>query len=325
MKNFFLVLILQIFIAQFVLIDHCWGQGLLKVKVQPFSLVEHKKVRLGDIAVITGDEPELVEAAQSIVLASAPLMNRSIFMGKGLIKKALLKNGFDLKTVNLFLPDKIIVKNKLIRISKDKVEEAIREYIYKNMPWRKEQIAITQIDLKEDIFLPSGEIDQKISVKENSSFIGKVPLYLEFKVNGKVFKRKIIKANIKVLMPVVLTKASLKRNQIISESDIYIEKKWLSKVSSGLYTSIDEVIGKEIKRNIKAGQPLLRSQLKIPAVIKRGNKVTILAETNTLKITTTGIAGENGTKGQTIKVKNLVSNKIIYARVVNSTTVKVDF
>lgn len=325
MKNFFLVLILQIFIAQFVFSDHCWGQGLLKVKVQPFSLVEHKKVKLGDIAVITGDEPELVEVAQSIVLASAPLMNRSIFMGKNLIIRALLKNGFDLKTVNLFLPDKIIVKNKLIRISKDKVEEAIREYIYKNMPWQKEQIAITQIDLKEDIFLPSGEIDQKISVKGNSSFIGKVPLYLEFKVNGEVSKRKIIRANIKVLMPVVLTKTFLKRNQVISENDIYIEKKWTSKVSSGLCTSIDEVIGKEIKRNIKAGQPLLRSQLEIPADIKKGNKITILAETKTLKITTMGIAGENGTKGQTIKVKNLGSNKIIYARVVNSTTVEVDF
>lgn len=325
MKKIFLVLMLQIIFAQFAFSDHCWGEGLLKVKVQPFSLVEHKKVKLGDIAVITGDEPGLVEAAQSIVLASAPLMNRSIFMGKNRIIRALLRNGFNLKKVNLFLPDEIIVKNKLIRISKDKVEEAIREYIYKNMPWQKEQIAITQIDLKKDIFLPTGKIDQKISMKENSSFIGVVPLYLEFKVNGKVSKRKIIKANIKVLMPVVLTRASLKRNQIISENDVYIEKKWISKVSSGLYTSIDEVIGKKIKRNIKTGQPLLRSQLEIPADIERGNKVTILAETKTLRITTLGIAGENGTKGQIIKVKNLGSNKIIYAEVISSNTVKVDF
>ncbi len=301
------------------------GNGLLEINVQSFTLVKSHKVRLGDIARITGDEPDVVKTVQSIVLASAPALNRSIIMGKNLIKKALLRNGFDLKEVKFVFPEKITIKNKLTRISEDEVKKAIREFIYKNMPWQKDQAKVTKIDYKGDIVLPDGEIQQEIIAKENSSFIGKVPLVLEFKRNGKVLKRKKINPIVEVLMPIVLTKVSLKRGQIISRNDVYIERQWKSKVSANIYNSEDDVIGKKATRNIRAGQPLKKSLLEIPEDISRGDKVTILAESKTLKITIPGIARENGKKGEIIKVKNIDSKKIIYARVIDSTTVKVDF
>ena len=324
-KNFYLTFILQIFIAQFALNAVCWGNGLLEVNVHSLSLVEHKKVRLGDIAEITGDEPEVVKAVQSIVLASAPTLDRSIIMGKGLIRKALLKNGFDLKKVKLASPQRITVKSKLARITEDEIKESIRKYIYKNMPWQKDQAKVTQIDYKGDIVLHGGEIQQKIIAKENSSFIGKVSLILEFKINGKILKRKKINAHVEVLMPAVLAKISLKRGQIISRSDVYVERQWKSKASENIYNYEGDVIGKKMTRGIKAGQPLKKSLLEIPEDISRGDKVTILAENKTLRITVPGIAGENGIRGETIKVKNINSKKIIYARVIDSTTVKVDF
>jgi len=324
-KKFSLIFILQIFIAQFALNAVCLENSLLEVNVHSVSLVEHKKVRLGDISQITGDEPDIVKAAQSIVLASAPILNRSIIMGKDLIKKSLLKNGFDLKEVKLIFPEKITVKNKLTRITEDEIKESIREYVYKNMPWQKDQAKVTQIDHKGDIVLPGSEIQQNIIAKENNSFIGKVPLILEFKVHGKILKRKKINAVLEVLMPAVLAKVSLKRGQTISRNDIYTEKQWKSKTSENIYDYEGDVIGKKVTRGIRAGQPLKKSLLKIPEDISRGDRVTILAENKTIRITVPGIAGENGRKGKTIKVKNIDSKKIIYARVLDSATVKVDF
>lgn len=325
MKNFYLVFSLQIFIALFALNTVCMGNGLLKVNVQSFSLVESHNVRLGDIARITGDEPDVVKAVQSIVIASAPVKDRLLIIGKSLIKRKLSKNGFDLKKVKFAFPEKITVKNKLTRISEDEVKEAIREYIYKNMPWQKNQAKIAQINYKGDIVLPDGEIQLKITANENSSFIGKVPLILEFKVHGKVLKRKRINPIVEVLMPIVLTRVYLKKDHIISINDTFVDRQWKSKVLSKFFTSKDEVTGKKVTRNIKAGQPLMESFLKIPDDISRGDRVMILAETKTLKVTSPGIAGESGKKGETIRVKNIDSKKIIYARVIDSTTVKVDF
>jgi flagella basal body P-ring formation protein FlgA len=44
-----------------------------------------------------------------------------------------------------------------------------------------------------------------------------------------------------------------------------------------------------------------------------------------MKITTTGLSEEDGAEGSTIKVRNLTSNKIIYARVIGDAKVRIDF
>lgn len=324
-KKISLIFILQLILIPLHINVHSRENDFLKVDVQPLSFIDHKMVKLGDIAHITGKNDRIIKSAKSIVLSRSPVLNRSIFLGKDLIEKAILKNGFDLKEIKLIFPQKIIVKNKITIISEDEVKKTLREYIYKNMPWRKDQVEITQIGFKGDISLPGGKIVQKITSKGNSSFLGKVPLYLEFLSDGKILKRKKVNIEIRVLMPLVLARAFMKKNQIISENDIYIEERWVSKISRNFYTSKEEVLGKKLKRAIKAGQPLFEQILVIPADIARGNKVTILVETRNLRITAPGIAREEGRKGQIIKVKNLDSNKIIYAKVRDNTTVQIDF
>lgn len=53
--------------------------------------------------------------------------------------------------------------------------------------------------------------------------------------------------------------------------------------------------------------------------------VTILAESGDLKVTVTGMVLERGYLGEVIRVQNLMSKRRIYARVINSSTVMVDF
>lgn len=330
MKNnhntkFVSILTLLFFIVQFPFQPPCWGDSLLKVKVETFSLVKNKKIKLGDIAKITGNEPKMVQAAKSIILISAPSMDRAIFIGKGLIKRSLSRNGFDLKKVKFIFPNRIIVKNKLNRISEKEIKESIRNYIYNHMPWDKNQVEIAKIDFKGEILLPNGEITQKITSKNHGSFIGKFPIFIEFIVDGKKVRRQKINVQMEVLIPVVLSSINLKRNQIISEKDIYIKKQWVSKNSPKMLTSFNKVIGKRLKKNLQAGEPLFGSFLEIPAVIAKGKKVTILVETKNVRITTQGIAMEAGKQGQVIKVKNIGSNKVVYARVTNNSTVRIDF
>lgn len=323
--KFVLISTLLLFIIQFPFLPPCWGDSLLNVKVKTFSLVKNKKIKLGDIAKITGNEPRVVKAAKSIILISAPSMDRAIFIGKGLIKRALSRNGFDLKKVKFIFPHKIIVKNKLNRISEKEIKESIRNYIYNHMPWNKNQVEIAKIDFKGKILLPNGEITQKITSKNHGSFIGNFPVFLEFMVDGKKVRRQKINVQMEVLIPVVLSRVNLKRNQIISEKDIYIEKQWVSKNSPKMLSVFNKVIGKRLKKNLQAGKPLFGSFLETPAVIAKGKRIIILVETKNVRITAHGIAVEAGKQGQIIKVKKIGSNKVLYARVSNESTVRIDF
>jgi flagella basal body P-ring formation protein FlgA len=60
-------------------------------------------------------------------------------------------------------------------------------------------------------------------------------------------------------------------------------------------------------------------------IVDRGDMVTILAESGDLRVTVPGRVLERGYLGELIRVQNSMSKKKIYARVINNSTVMVDF
>jgi flagella basal body P-ring formation protein FlgA len=65
--------------------------------------------------------------------------------------------------------------------------------------------------------------------------------------------------------------------------------------------------------------------VEVPPLIRRGDVVRIIAESNTFRISTKGEAKEDGGKGERIRLVNLRSKKNIYAEVVDPGTVRVQF
>jgi flagella basal body P-ring formation protein FlgA len=70
----------------------------------------------------------------------------------------------------------------------------------------------------------------------------------------------------------------------------------------------------------------LRADLiELPPLVKRGDLVMIVAESNGFKITTLGEVKKTGRLGERIPVANMDSKKILQARVIDANTVQVDF
>jgi len=65
--------------------------------------------------------------------------------------------------------------------------------------------------------------------------------------------------------------------------------------------------------------------LKMFPLVRRGKMVRIILESGPLTVLTSGQSQEDGARDDLVRVKNLSSSKIIYARVVDDNTVKVEF
>ena len=63
----------------------------------------------------------------------------------------------------------------------------------------------------------------------------------------------------------------------------------------------------------------------MPPVIRKGDVIQIVAETAALKLTTQGVAKEDGGIGERIRIVNTNSSKVIYARIMDAHTVSVQF
>lgn len=88
---------------------------------------------------------------------------------------------------------------------------------------------------------------------------------------------------------------------------------------------VDDILGKVLKRNAVAGTVITASLLDDPILIQKGEMVTIIVENRRLLVQAKGKALEKGRMGETIRVKNVSSEKEIFAKVVGENTVNVSF
>jgi len=170
-------------------------------------------------------------------------------------------------------------------------------------------------------------LDALTSSRHNSNreLVGQIPFAVSFDVNGKPYKRVWATVTIEVLAEVVVTKKPLGRHKPITEDDITVLKMDLAKVPSDVITDPEVVLGKRTKRAIGSSTVLRANQVEFPPLVKRGDVVVIIAETQSFKITALGQVKKKGAIGDRIPVINFESKKVLYARVVDSNTVKVDF
>jgi flagella basal body P-ring formation protein FlgA len=298
---------------------------LIRIRVLPNVQINGEDILLGKIAGIEGHDRLLVQKLSSIVVARAPLPGESRTLEKKAFKLRLKQNGINLSQLALHIPAKVVVTRNYIEISRDKIKMLVSDYIQKNIIKDNADGSIKDIRVADSLQLPNGRITFKVIPPRNRDLLGKIPFSVHFDVNGKFYKRVWATATVEVLAEVVITKKPLGRHKPITEDDIELLKMDLAKLPSGVITDPEAVLGKRTKRAIGAKTVLRADQVELPPLVKRGDVVVIIAESGGLKITAMGQVKKKGRLGESIPVMNYDSKKILYGRVLDSSTVKVEF
>lgn len=202
------------------------------------------------------------------------------------------------------------------------IQDAVQSFVQASLdPAGQYQISSAQIDPRLqlaacnenlDIFSQSGEI------KPGRNTVG---IRCPGVNNWTIYSTVAVKSFGQVL---ILTK-QLSRNDRVSPEHITTELRDTSTLQRGYLTDAADILNQQATRVIPVGSVLYKSQFTAPTLIKRGERVSIQSGKAGLLITSTGVAMMDGTQGQQISVKNVSSQRIIQATVVNSGLVNVFF
>jgi len=302
-----------------------FAAGGICIRVSPSTLVDADSVYLGKIATIEGDDPLLVDRLSRIVIGRAPLPGSTYEYDAADLNRRLKQNGFDPADLALQIPPKVVVKRSLIVMSQEKMKTLVSDYITQNFLADQPEARIKEIRVAEAIELPDGQVTYSVNPTRNAESMGKVQFTIDFDVNGKFFKRVWATATVEVFSDVVVTKKPLGRFKPITEDDIEVQKMDLADLPSDVIIDPEAVLGKRTRRAIGAQTVLRQNLVEFPPLVKRGDVVVIIAETDGLKVTALGEVKKKGRIGERIPVMNFDSKKVLYARVVDGNTVKVDF
>ncbi|MCK0534331.1 MULTISPECIES: flagellar basal body P-ring formation chaperone FlgA [unclassified Anaerobiospirillum] len=185
--------------------------------------------------------------------------------------------------------------------------------------------------------------DKKIEVRagkldERRSYGGRCTNYLTAELKGSEIKSTsqvkitcsqpdnqysiFVPVKVSILTPALVASRNLTRGSVIGSSDlrtIYLNEE------TNLTTAVSDpniLVGSRLKRDVKEGEQIRSNSF---CVVCKNDKVSIVARSHGLALKTTGLALDDGGINQSIRVRNLKSNKVVSAVVSAPAEVQVIF
>jgi flagella basal body P-ring formation protein FlgA len=287
--------------------------------------VDPQSLQLKHIAVLTGGDADLRQAAGEISIGQAPDPGRTRSIDKADIVGYLHQGGVAIDRVRLAMPDQIAVHRNGVTISDAFMERIVTGYLMERLPWSQDRVSVSKFTVNGETLLPPGKITYRVLPPPKPDYLQTIPLSVVFYVDGIPRKKTWVTVKFSVMTPVVVTRHPIGRNQSISGGDIKMVDMDLASLPAGVITRPDEVIGLRARRTLHIDTPLREDLVERPPLVDRGDIVKIVLVSGGLVVSTLGEVKEKGRRGEKISVVNLESKRRVLAQVVDSKTVKVDF
>lgn len=124
-----------------------------------------------------------------------------------------------------------------------------------------------------------------------------------------------VPVNIKRYRLVVTTIAPVARGTKLDYSHLELREMDTSRLNGTYFSQLEEVIGQQAKRNLRADKTVIAGQLSPPLMVKKGDALVLTAQSGSLMVKIPAIALMDGKQGQQISVRNRQSKRVVDARV----------
>jgi flagella basal body P-ring formation protein FlgA len=287
--------------------------------------VDGPLIYLGQIARFDGQDAQLIQQLKDISVGKAPLPSRSRIVETDFIKLRLRQNGINLATLNLNGSRRVKITRSFIEIVGAEMEKIISDYLYQEALRGESSAKVKNMRVPDRLILPKGSITYQVVPPKNSNFLGKISLSIQFHVDGKLLKKVWVTATVELFVDVLVAKHPLGKHKPIGEDDLELRRMDLAQLPLNVIFNSQDVVGKRTRQSIGPGTPLRTDMIELPPIIQRGDVVVVVVESKGLRITAMGKARRRGRLGERIPVENLDSKKILYARIIDSRTVRLEY
>jgi flagellar basal body P-ring formation protein FlgA len=210
-------------------------------------------------------------------------------------------------------------------VKEAEVRQLVVDYVKMRTAALGLEVTVKKVGATGDLQLPAGSIAYELVAPQQWEGWGNVNLALLVRVDDRLVKNIPLRVEVEALTDLVVTTRPLERGEVIGAADVVLQKRDLAGVTGKVSRSLGDVVGKQLKVGIRGNMPVRSDSLERVPLVKSGQMVTMVLESESLRVTMSGRVKSAGAEGDLVTVQNLSSNKDVPARVVDSQTVRVDF
>ena len=205
------------------------------------------------------------------------------------------------------------------------IHAAVQHYIEANMPWPPGSVRVDFLSEETESTAQKRNITLRIEHAGNQAFIGDMVFLVKSFKGGSLVRTESVRTRIEVLRDIVIAARALPAGTVLTDSDVRTIQKWVRRIHPQSLTSLDTTSGKRLTIQIASGTEILATMLKDTPLVRKGKMVRMVFDNGFVHIVTVGLSEEDGIAGNIVRVKNITSNKIIYARVLSDSLVGIEF
>jgi flagellar basal body P-ring formation protein FlgA len=110
---------------------------------------------------------------------------------------------------------------------------------------------------------------------------------------------------------IAVAASDLDRGDAVQARDLTLVKRRANTVPSDVITSFEDLVGMVPRRPLRAGEPIRQADLAKPILVEKNQIVTVIYASGGLTLQMRGRVQGNGSKGDTVRVQNLQSKRIV--------------
>jgi len=205
------------------------------------------------------------------------------------------------------------------------IHASVRQYIEANMPWSPGTVRVDFLSEETGPTMQNRNIAQRIEPAGNQDFIGDMVFLVKSFKGGNLVRTESVRTRIEVLRDIVFAARALPAGTVLTDSDVRTIRKWVRRIHPQSLSSFETTAGKRLTIQVASGAEILATMLKDTPLVRKGKMVRMVFDNGLMHIVTVGLSEEDGVAGNIVRVKNITSNKIIYARVLSDSLVGIEF
>ncbi|MBS0184728.1 MAG: flagellar basal body P-ring formation protein FlgA [Nitrospira sp.] len=221
--------------------------------------------------------------------------------------------------------DTVVNRATVSEVTPDQIAKAIQKQLKGEWGRKVKTVRVTVLEPVDPVMIPGGAVELHIMPSPMEEGLGRRVFQVEVTTNEKPRKAIPVVVDIAAMIDAVVATRFLKADEVIDKGDLKTVEMRVHQMNHPFITDRDEVIGKSASRPLPPNMPLRSAFVKLPEVVKKGDRVLIEARRGGLSIRAYGVTKSNGQLGQTVMVSNLDSGRELRAKVIAPNLVEVEF
>jgi flagella basal body P-ring formation protein FlgA len=292
-----------------------------RVVVRAAASVDGEAIRLGDIASLAGTAAELAR----LDIQPAPKPGTTLSVAGAAILERLRAHGVDLGRMRYVIPPLVRVRRRAQEVPAAAIRALVEEHVGRQLDALGGRALLRSVEVPGPVQLAPGPYGTRVEAGRRGPPTGRARVTVDFVQNDAVVETVTATAHVEVFEEVYVARRAIPRGTILGPDDLLAERRAAAALPRGAVLRAADAIGMEAKVPISALTPLRHDQLGAPVLVRRGDIVTLVAESGPLRITTKGEVREDGPREGQVRVWNLGSRREVVGRVVDGKTVVVSF